>query len=71
VDEDDTNSPTKCKVTTKLVLEMDENKEPLIEVNEKLIRKLKPHQVEGMRINGWSASGVLSVKAYISVYLHC
>ncbi|KAL8573406.1 hypothetical protein ACOMHN_032421 [Nucella lapillus] len=37
-------------VTTKLVLEQDEeDKEPLIQVNTKLIRKLKPHQVEAVQ----------------------
>ena len=46
--EQDENSPTKCKMTTKLVLEMDEEKKPLVEVDSKLIRQLKPHQVEGM-----------------------
>ncbi|XP_070197492.1 transcriptional regulator ATRX homolog isoform X3 [Littorina saxatilis] len=37
-------------VTTKLILEYDEEKEkPLIQVNPKLICKLKPHQVEAVR----------------------
>lgn len=45
---DDEDSPTKCPMTTKLVLEMDEEtKEPIIEVHKKLICKLKPHQVDG------------------------
>ena len=48
VDEEDVNSPTKAKITTKLVLEMDKEKEPLIEVWPNIIRKLKPHQVEVM-----------------------
>lgn len=47
IDEDDVNSPTKAKITTRLVLEVDEDKEPLVEVYQNLIRKLKPHQVEG------------------------
>ena len=35
-------------ITTKLVLEQqEEDEKPLIQVNSKLIRKLKPHQVEG------------------------
>ena len=40
---------TKQQITTKCVLETtgDDEKLPLIEVNERLIRKLKPHQVEG------------------------
>ncbi|KAH3820866.1 hypothetical protein DPMN_122615, partial [Dreissena polymorpha] len=42
-------SPRKVLVTTKCVLEMDENKKPLIEVDRTLIRKLKPHQVEAVR----------------------
>ena len=41
-------SPRKVPVTTKLILEMDkEKKKPLIEVERTLIRKLKPHQVDG------------------------
>jgi len=49
VEEEDTSSPVKCPVTTRLVLETDEDtKEPMIEVDKKLIRKLKPHQVDGM-----------------------
>ena len=49
VEEEDTSSPVKCPVTTRLVLETDEDtKEPIIEVDKKLIRKLKPHQVDGM-----------------------
>lgn len=41
-------SPRKVPITTKLVLEMDkEKKKALIEVDKKLIRKLKPHQVDG------------------------
>ena len=48
VTEEDKNSPTKCPITTKLVLDMnEETNEPLIEVSPKLIKKLKPHQVEG------------------------
>jgi hypothetical protein len=42
-------SPRKVPVTTKCVLEMDkEKKKILIEVDRTLIRKLKPHQVEGI-----------------------
>ncbi|OWF43774.1 Transcriptional regulator ATRX [Mizuhopecten yessoensis] len=45
--EDDPSSPTKCPITKQLVLEYDkETKEPLIEVDKRLITKLKPHQVE-------------------------
>lgn len=38
-----------CPITTKLILEAgkEEGDEPLIQVNKKLVRKLKPHQVEG------------------------
>lgn len=47
---EDANSPTKCPITTKLVLEADEeSKEPVVEVHKKLIRKLKPHQVEAVK----------------------
>ncbi|XP_067663405.1 transcriptional regulator ATRX-like isoform X2 [Haliotis asinina] len=42
-----TDEQTKCPITTQLILEMDKDKkDPLIEVNKKLVRKLKPHQVE-------------------------
>ena len=47
VTEVDVNSPMKSKITTKLVLDVDEDGKTLIEVHPKLIRKLKPHQVEG------------------------
>ena len=41
-------SPKKVPVTTKLILEIDKDKKkPLIEVDRTLIRKLKPHQVDG------------------------
>ena len=44
-------SPRKVPVTTKLILEMDkEKKKPIIEVDRTLIRKLKPHQVDGEMI---------------------
>ncbi|XP_066287037.1 transcriptional regulator ATRX homolog isoform X4 [Branchiostoma lanceolatum] len=46
----DESSPVKCPITTRLVLEKDpKTKEPLIEVDRQLCRKLKPHQVEGVR----------------------
>ncbi|XP_041358763.1 transcriptional regulator ATRX-like [Gigantopelta aegis] len=46
----DDNSPTKCPMTTQLILERDkESEEPIIEVNKKLVRKLKPHQVEAVQ----------------------
>ena len=37
-------------ITTKLVLEpgKEEGDEPRVQVNKKLVRKLKPHQVEGI-----------------------
>ncbi|XP_060067660.1 transcriptional regulator ATRX-like [Ylistrum balloti] len=45
--EEDPSAPNKCPITKKLVFEYDkETKEPLIEVDERLITKLKPHQVE-------------------------
>ena len=45
----DENNPMKTLITTKLVLEQgkEEGDEPLVQVNKKLVRKLKPHQVEG------------------------
>ncbi|XP_078601570.1 uncharacterized protein LOC144876306 isoform X5 [Branchiostoma floridae x Branchiostoma japonicum] len=46
----DETSPVKCPITTRLVLEKDpKTKEPVIEVDRQLCRKLKPHQVEGVR----------------------
>ncbi|BFZ14845.1 hypothetical protein BsWGS_17884 [Bradybaena similaris] len=47
----DENNPMNCPITTKLVLEAgkEEGDEPLIQVNKKLVRKLKPHQVEGVQ----------------------
>ncbi|KAJ3587469.1 hypothetical protein NHX12_011066 [Muraenolepis orangiensis] len=39
-----------CPVTTKLVLDEDEEtKEPMVHVHKKLVTKLKPHQVEGVQ----------------------
>ncbi len=40
---------SKVKTVTRCVLELsdDDRKKPLIEVDPNLIRKLKPHQVEG------------------------
>ena len=45
----DENNPMNCPVTTKLILEpgKEEGDPPIVEVNRKLVRKLKPHQVEG------------------------
>ncbi|XP_014671870.1 PREDICTED: transcriptional regulator ATRX-like [Priapulus caudatus] len=46
----DESSPTKCPITTKLVLERDpKTKEPLVEVCSELVLQLKPHQVEGVQ----------------------
>ncbi|KAI8508780.1 hypothetical protein Bbelb_138790 [Branchiostoma belcheri] len=46
----DESSPVKCPITTRLILEKDpKTKAPLIEVDRRLCRKLKPHQVEGVR----------------------
>lgn len=37
-----------CPITTKLVLDEDEEtKEPLVQVHRSLVTKLKPHQVDG------------------------
>ncbi|CAL8355496.1 unnamed protein product [Merluccius merluccius] len=39
-----------CPVTTKLVLDEDEEtKEPMVQVHKKLVTKLKPHQVDGVQ----------------------
>uniref|UniRef100_A0A4W3JJD3 DNA helicase n=1 Tax=Callorhinchus milii TaxID=7868 RepID=A0A4W3JJD3_CALMI len=43
-------SPVKCPITTKLVLEEDkETKECVVQVHRNLVRKLKPHQVDGVQ----------------------
>ncbi|XP_069842433.1 transcriptional regulator ATRX [Dendropsophus ebraccatus] len=43
-------SPVKCPITTKLVLdENEETKEPMIQVHKNLVTKLKPHQVDGVQ----------------------
>jgi len=41
-------SPLKCPITTKLVLDEDEEtKEPLVQVHRSIVTRLKPHQVDG------------------------
>ncbi|KFU89293.1 Transcriptional regulator ATRX, partial [Chaetura pelagica] len=43
-------SPLKCPITTKLVLDEDEEtKEPLVQVHRSIVTKLKPHQVDGVQ----------------------
>ncbi|XP_054975789.1 transcriptional regulator ATRX isoform X2 [Sorex araneus] len=43
-------SPTQCPITTKLVLDEDEEtKEPLVQVHRNMVIKLKPHQVDGVQ----------------------
>ncbi|XP_061903970.1 transcriptional regulator ATRX-like isoform X3 [Entelurus aequoreus] len=47
---DDELSQVACSVTTKLILDQDEKtKTPLVEVHEKLVTRLKPHQVDGVQ----------------------
>lgn len=42
------SSQVACPITTKLVLdEDDETKEPVVQVHGNLVTKLKPHQVDG------------------------
>lgn len=44
------NSQVTCPITTKLVLDEDEEtKEPIVEVHKNLVTKLKPHQVDGVQ----------------------
>lgn len=44
----DESSQVNCPITTKLVLdEDDETKEPVVQVHRNLVTKLKPHQVDG------------------------
>ncbi|XP_012940516.1 transcriptional regulator ATRX [Aplysia californica] len=47
----DENNPMNCLITTKLILEpgKEEGDEPIVQVNKKLVRKLKPHQVEAVQ----------------------
>ncbi|XP_020836184.2 transcriptional regulator ATRX-like, partial [Phascolarctos cinereus] len=43
-------SPTECPITTKLVLDEDEDtKEPLVQIHKNLVTKLKPHQIDGVQ----------------------
>uniref|UniRef100_A0A8C3RTX9 Transcriptional regulator ATRX n=1 Tax=Chelydra serpentina TaxID=8475 RepID=A0A8C3RTX9_CHESE len=43
-------SPLKCPITTKLVLDEDEEtKEPIVQVHRNIVTKLKPHQVDGVQ----------------------
>nr|XP_033802235.1 transcriptional regulator ATRX isoform X1 [Geotrypetes seraphini] len=43
-------SLVKCPITTKLVLDEDEEtKEPLVQVHRNMVTKLKPHQVDGVQ----------------------
>ncbi|XP_054610392.1 transcriptional regulator ATRX-like [Dunckerocampus dactyliophorus] len=47
---DDELSQVACPVTTRLILDQDEEtKTPLVEVHEKLVTRLKPHQVDGVQ----------------------
>ncbi len=42
------SSQVTCPITTKLLLDEDEEtKEPLVQVHRNLVTKLKPHQVDG------------------------
>nr|XP_020640004.1 transcriptional regulator ATRX isoform X1 [Pogona vitticeps] len=44
------DTPTKCPITTKLVLDEDEEtKEPIVQVHRNIVTKLKPHQVDGVQ----------------------
>ncbi|XP_038565073.1 transcriptional regulator ATRX-like isoform X1 [Micropterus salmoides] len=46
----DEQSQVQCPITTKLVLDQDEEtKEPLVQVHRNLVTKLKPHQVDGVQ----------------------
>ncbi|XP_034034607.1 transcriptional regulator ATRX-like [Thalassophryne amazonica] len=47
---EDELSQVPCSITTKLVLDQDEDtKEPLVQVHRKLLIRLKPHQVDGVQ----------------------
>lgn len=44
------SSQVTCPITTKLVLDEDEEtKEPILQVHKNLVTKLKPHQVDGTK----------------------
>ncbi|KAK9393748.1 transcriptional regulator ATRX [Crotalus adamanteus] len=44
------DTPLKCPITTKLVLDEDEEtKEPIVQVHQNMVTKLKPHQVDGVQ----------------------
>ncbi|XP_042334982.1 LOW QUALITY PROTEIN: transcriptional regulator ATRX [Sceloporus undulatus] len=44
------DTPLKCPITTKLVLdENEETKEPIVQVHRNIVTKLKPHQVDGVQ----------------------
>ncbi|XP_062380077.1 transcriptional regulator ATRX [Sardina pilchardus] len=46
----DDSSQVACPITTKLVLDEDEEtKEPLVQVHRNMVTKLKPHQVDGVQ----------------------
>ncbi|CAH1777536.1 unnamed protein product [Owenia fusiformis] len=47
---EDSSSPTKCPITTELILEKDEEDDKvLVKVDKTLVRCLKPHQVEAVQ----------------------
>ncbi|XP_052089587.1 transcriptional regulator ATRX-like isoform X3 [Mytilus californianus] len=49
IQEVDESSPTKCPITKQLILEREEEtNEPILEVDQDLVAKLKPHQVEAV-----------------------
>ncbi|XP_076117103.1 transcriptional regulator ATRX-like isoform X2 [Mytilus galloprovincialis] len=49
IQEVDESSPTKCPITKQLILEReDKTNEPILEVDQDLVAKLKPHQVEAV-----------------------
>ncbi|XP_067327785.1 transcriptional regulator ATRX [Anolis sagrei] len=44
------DAPVKCPITTKLVLDEDEEtKEPIVQMHKDIVTKLKPHQVDGVQ----------------------
>lgn len=47
IEEEDKETGQKTIVTTYLTLEVDDDEKTLIEVHKEIVRKLKPHQVEG------------------------
>lgn len=67
------SSQVTCPITTKLVLDEDEEtKEPIVHVHRNLVTKLKPHQVDGKeRVNSVAQKQQLSSNMKYVKMLRC